>query len=74
MVIQLLIEEITTNMIAETKFGIRWYITYSKLPPQSLAYITITVPYLPHFTSYNTCQCKPPVIPIITDMLITSSA
>ena len=24
MVIQLLIEEITTNMIAETKFGIRW--------------------------------------------------
>ena len=20
----------------------------------------ITVPYLPHFTSYNTCQCKPP--------------
>jgi hypothetical protein len=24
MVIQLLTEEITTNMIAETKFGIRW--------------------------------------------------
>ena len=50
-------------MIAETKFGIRWWdITYPNFLRRVLGYILqITVPLSAViFTSYNTCQCKPP--------------
>lgn len=72
-VIHVLTDEITTNIIAERKLGNKCcFITYKNFPPQLLAYSTYS-PFLICLTSLLTilARLNHPTIPITNERLIT---